>query len=176
MIDPRLTKDQAFLLLFGRALMTYGCPLHQVEGQVTEIAQFLEVNLEIIRLPGALLYMFFDRSVELTPRRTARKHYLKVGGRLDLAKLREIEKVITVVRKKFSNIQAATDRLLQIGVRLRGGTWSTGLTRQIECLRFALQERLDDRPRPILALRRMRWEHILKATHKPEPIPSPGSH
>lgn len=175
MIDPTLTKDQAFLLLFGRALMTYGCPLCQVEGRVTDIAQFLEVNIEIIRLPAALLFMFFDRSVELTPRRTARKHYLKVGGKLNLAKIREIDKVIMVVRKQWSNIESASDHLLQIGVRLRGGTWSTGLARQIECLRFALQESLDNRPKPILALRRMRWEQILKATHKPEVIQSPGS-
>lgn len=121
MIDPTLTKDQAFLLVFGRALMTYGCPLPYAEAQIIEMAQFIDVNAEVIRMPATLLVIFFERLVELTPRRTARKHYLKVGGRLDLAKLCEVRGTVTLVRKGYSNVPAATDRLLQIGVRLRGG-------------------------------------------------------
>ncbi|KAF7986974.1 hypothetical protein HWV62_31 [Athelia sp. TMB] len=164
LIDPRLTQEQAFLLVFGRALMTYGCPLAEVEAQVIEVAQVIDTDVEVIRLPTALLLMFFERSVELTPRRTARKHYLKVGGELDLRKLREVREVSDLVRKGYSNAQSATDRLLQIGVRLRGGEWNTGIIRRVERMRFSLQEKLMRRPRPILALNRRRWEHALKET------------
>lgn len=178
MIDPRLTQEQAFLLVFGRALMTYGCPLAEVEAQVIEVAQVIDTDVEVIRLPTALLLMFFERSVELTPRRTARKHYLKVGGELDLRKLREVREVSDLVRKGYSNAQSATDRLLQIGVRLRGGEWNTGIIRRVERMRFSLQEKLMRRPRPILALNRRRWEHALKetrdSTRNSKVIQSPG--
>lgn len=167
-IDPRLTKNQTLLLLFARALMTHGAPLARTEVQLVELARILKVVVEVLRLPGGLICTFFDRSVELIPRRTARTHYLKVGGRLNMENLRRIHSIYMLVCKGFTNAEAATEELLNIGVRLRGGEWSTGLTRQIECFLVALQDILHHRPKPILAWRRNRWERKLTNTHRVE--------
>lgn len=66
----------------GRAFMMFGAPSHRLEGQIQATARVLEINCQVIYLPGVMLISFGDDATH-----TSELKFLKQANGLDLGKL-----------------------------------------------------------------------------------------
>ncbi|TIB74712.1 hypothetical protein E3Q24_00415 [Wallemia mellicola] len=73
---------QEFLLKLSRALMMFGAPSHRLEAQIQACARVLDIPLQVVYLPGLMLFSFGD-----VESHTSETKFLKQSSTLDLRKL-----------------------------------------------------------------------------------------
>ncbi|KAM0746504.1 DUF1212-domain-containing protein [Meredithblackwellia eburnea MCA 4105] len=73
---------QDFLLKMGRAFMMFGAPSHRLEAQMQATAKVLEINCQVVYIPGVMLVSFGDVATH-----TSEIKFLKQANGLDLGKL-----------------------------------------------------------------------------------------
>ncbi|KAK4689555.1 hypothetical protein P7C73_g572, partial [Tremellales sp. Uapishka_1] len=73
---------QQFLLKLARALMMFGSPSHRLETQIQATAKVLQLNCQVVYLPGTMLISFGDDTTH-----TSETKFLKQATGLDLGKL-----------------------------------------------------------------------------------------
>jgi hypothetical protein len=73
---------QQFLMKLARALMMFGSPSHRLETQLQATARVLELNAQVVYLPGTMLLSFGDDATH-----TSETKFLKQATGLDLGKL-----------------------------------------------------------------------------------------
>ncbi|EOR01514.1 hypothetical protein J056_004300 [Wallemia ichthyophaga EXF-994] len=73
---------QEFLLKLSRALMMFGAPSHRLEAQIQATARVLDIPLQVVYLPGLMLFSFGD-----VESHTSETKFLKQSATLDLRKL-----------------------------------------------------------------------------------------
>lgn len=73
---------QEFLLKLSRALMMFGAPSHRLEAQIQATARVLDIPLQVVYLPGLMLFSFGD-----VESHTSETKFLKQSSTLDLRKL-----------------------------------------------------------------------------------------
>lgn len=169
-----LSPRRNFLLVLGRALMTYGAPLCYVKSQLSKMSRYLGLGtsgLKVIRLPDRAILLLFPFSTH--PPRGIRPAYisqsnnscfLAVGGRLNLDKLIKIREVCNLVVKSFGSATSGTQWLLDLDVRVTGGEFSPWHIRGIERMLFTIHELYYRGPHPITYWRRNNWERTLART------------
>lgn len=79
---------QQFLLKLARALMMFGSPSHRLETQIQATARVLEINAQVVYLPGIMLVSFADEATH-----TSETKFLKQATGLDLGKLLAVHNV-----------------------------------------------------------------------------------
>lgn len=96
---------QQFLLKLARALMMFGSPSHRLETQVQATAKVLELNAQVVYLPGIMLVSFGDDATH-----TSETKFLKQATGLDLGKLLATHNIYwNVVHDKVSVDSASKD-------------------------------------------------------------------
>ncbi|EIW73697.1 hypothetical protein TREMEDRAFT_25485, partial [Tremella mesenterica DSM 1558] len=98
-------QRQQFLLKLARALMMFGSPSHRLETQIQATARVLEINAQVIYLPGTMLISFGDDTTH-----TSEVKFLKQATGLDLGKLLATHHLYwNVVHDRMSVDQASKD-------------------------------------------------------------------
>ncbi|KAK8858543.1 hypothetical protein IAR55_002772 [Kwoniella newhampshirensis] len=96
---------QQFLMKLARALMMFGSPSHRLETQIQATAKVLELNCQVVYLPGTMLLSFGDDATH-----TSETKFLKQSTGLDLGKLLATHHLYwNVVHDKMSVDQASKD-------------------------------------------------------------------
>ncbi|WWD18433.1 hypothetical protein CI109_102885 [Kwoniella shandongensis] len=96
---------QQFLMKLARALMMFGSPSHRLETQIQATAKVLEINCQVVYLPGTMLLSFGDDATH-----TSETKFLKQATGLDLGKLLATHALYwNVVHDKMSVDQASKD-------------------------------------------------------------------
>lgn len=89
----------------ARALMMFGSPSHRLETQIQATAKVLEINAQVVYLPGTMLISFGDDATH-----TSETKFLKQATGLDLGKLLATHNLYwNVVHDKMSVEQASKD-------------------------------------------------------------------
>ncbi|KIR68544.1 hypothetical protein I314_00965 [Cryptococcus bacillisporus CA1873] len=100
-----ILNRQQFLLKLARALMMFGSPSHRLETQIQATAKVLEINCQVVYLPGTMLVSFGDDATH-----TSETKFLKQSTGLDLGKLQATHHLYwNVVHDKMSVDQASKD-------------------------------------------------------------------
>ncbi|WVQ73238.1 hypothetical protein IAR50_002804 [Cryptococcus sp. DSM 104548] len=100
-----ILSRQQFLLKLARALMMFGSPSHRLETQIQATAKVLELNCQVVYLPGTMLVSFGDDATH-----TSETKFLKQSTGLDLGKLQATHHLYwNVVHDKMSVEQASKD-------------------------------------------------------------------
>ncbi|OXC66991.1 hypothetical protein AYX13_04443 [Cryptococcus neoformans] len=100
-----ILSRQQFLLKLARALMMFGSPSHRLETQIQATARVLEINCQVVYLPGTMLVSFGDDATH-----TSETKFLKQSTGLDLGKLQATHHLYwNVVHDKMSVDQASKD-------------------------------------------------------------------
>ncbi|CED84551.1 Domain of unknown function DUF3815 [Phaffia rhodozyma] len=98
-----ILERQDFLLKLTRALMCFGAPTHRLEAQMQATARILELNCQMILLPGIFLVSFGDPATH-----TSEVKFLKQANGLDLGKLLDAHMVYyQVVHDKMGVTEAS---------------------------------------------------------------------
>ncbi|WRT67746.1 uncharacterized protein IL334_004718 [Kwoniella shivajii] len=96
---------QQFLMKLARALMMFGSPSHRLETQIQATAKVLEINAQVVYMPGTMLISFGDDATH-----TSETKFLKQATGLDLGKLLATHHLYwNVVHDKMSVEQASKD-------------------------------------------------------------------
>ena len=77
-----LLERQNFIMKMARSFMMFGAPSHRLEAQIQATARVLEINCQVIYIPGVMLVSFGDASTH-----TSEIKFLKQANGLDLGKL-----------------------------------------------------------------------------------------
>ncbi|GAA5991180.1 hypothetical protein JCM10908_006573 [Rhodotorula pacifica] len=77
-----ILERQQFIMKQARAFMMFGAPSHRLEAQMQATARVLEINCQVIYLPGVMLISFGDAATH-----TSDIKFLKQANGLDLGKL-----------------------------------------------------------------------------------------
>ena len=85
-LDERDRK--LFLNRLGHALMAYGAPSDRVQSQLLRAARALQVDCEVVHIPGILLLTLGDLDVT-----EAKTDFIKSGSSLDLGKLAAVDAI-----------------------------------------------------------------------------------
>jgi hypothetical protein len=97
---------QQFLMKLARALMMFGSPSHRLETQIQATAKVLEINAQVVYLPGTMLISFGDDATH-----TSETKFLKQATGLDLGKLKATHDLYwNVVHDKMS-VEGASKEL-----------------------------------------------------------------
>lgn len=72
----------------GNALMAYGAPSDRVQSQLLRAARVLQVDCEVVHIPGILLLTLGDLDVA-----EAKTDFIKSGSSLDLGKLAAVDSI-----------------------------------------------------------------------------------
>jgi uncharacterized membrane protein YjjP (DUF1212 family) len=89
----------------ARALMMFGSPSHRLETQIQATARVLEINAQVVYLPGTMLIAFGDDATH-----TSETKFLKQATGLDLGKLLATHNLYwNVVHDKMSVEQASKE-------------------------------------------------------------------
>ncbi|KAF9785823.1 hypothetical protein BJ322DRAFT_743777 [Thelephora terrestris] len=100
-----------FLNRLGHALMAYGAPSDRVQSQLLRAARVLQVDCEVVHIPGILLLTLGDLDVA-----EAKTDFIKSGSSLDLGKLAAVDAIYDdVIADRIDVLQgvARLDRLLE---------------------------------------------------------------
>ncbi|KAI5474725.1 DUF1212 family protein [Pseudohyphozyma bogoriensis] len=73
---------QDFIMKMARSFMMFGAPSHRLEAQIQATARVLEINCQVIYIPGVMLISFGDVATH-----TSEVKFLKQANGLDLGKL-----------------------------------------------------------------------------------------
>lgn len=96
---------QEFIMKLARAFMMFGAPSHRLEAQMQATARVLEINCQVIYLPGVMLISFGDPATH-----TSETVFLKQANGLDLGKLLAAYYVYyNVIHDTVSVTEAATE-------------------------------------------------------------------
>jgi uncharacterized membrane protein YjjP (DUF1212 family) len=96
---------QHFIMKLARALMMFGSPSHRLETQIQATAKVLEINAQVVYLPGTMLLSFSDDATH-----TSETKFLKQATGLDLGKLLAVHNIYwDVVHDKVSVDEANKD-------------------------------------------------------------------
>ncbi|GAA5991484.1 hypothetical protein JCM11641_002055 [Rhodosporidiobolus odoratus] len=77
-----ILERQNFIMKMARAFMMFGAPSHRLEAQMQATARVLEINCQVIYIPGVMLISFGDVATH-----TSDIKFLKQANGLDLGKL-----------------------------------------------------------------------------------------
>ncbi|GAA5902094.1 hypothetical protein JCM8208_002475 [Rhodotorula glutinis] len=77
-----ILERQQFIMKLARAFMMFGAPSHRLEAQMQATARVLEINCQVIYIPGVMLISFGDSATH-----TSDIKFLKQANGLDLGKL-----------------------------------------------------------------------------------------
>ena len=77
-----ILERQQFIMKQARAFMMFGAPSHRLEAQMQATARVLEINCQVIYIPGVMLISFGDAATH-----TSDIKFLKQANGLDLGKL-----------------------------------------------------------------------------------------
>ncbi|BGP41464.1 pheromone-regulated protein prm10 [Rhodotorula kratochvilovae] len=77
-----ILERQQFIMKLARAFMMFGAPSHRLEAQMQATARVLEINCQVIYIPGVMLISFGDAATH-----TSDIKFLKQANGLDLGKL-----------------------------------------------------------------------------------------
>ncbi|GAA5926908.1 uncharacterized protein JCM15063_000403 [Sporobolomyces koalae] len=77
-----ILERQQYILKQARAFMMFGAPSHRLEAQMQATARVLEINCQVIYIPGVMLLSFGDAATH-----TSDIKFLKQANGLDLGKL-----------------------------------------------------------------------------------------
>ncbi|POY73279.1 hypothetical protein BMF94_3613 [Rhodotorula taiwanensis] len=77
-----ILERQQFIMKQARAFMMFGAPSHRLEAQMQATARVLEINCQVIYIPGVMLVSFGDAATH-----TSDIKFLKQSNGLDLGKL-----------------------------------------------------------------------------------------
>ncbi|KAB8290807.1 hypothetical protein EYC80_008444 [Monilinia laxa] len=97
---------QKYLLKLCRALMTYGAPTHRLEEYMKMTARVLEIDAQVLYIPGCMIISFDDASTHTTEVKLVRS----VQG-VDLGKLKDVHEVYKEVVHDVIGVEEATQRL-----------------------------------------------------------------
>ncbi|BEJ17507.1 hypothetical protein CspHIS471_0609080 [Cutaneotrichosporon sp. HIS471] len=98
-----IVERQQFLLKLARALMMFGSPTHRLETQIQATARVLEMNVQVVYLPGTMLVSFGDDATH-----TSETKFLKQTTGLDLGKLHVVHGVYWNVVHDRCNVEDAS--------------------------------------------------------------------
>ena len=108
-LDERDRK--LFLNRLGHALMAYGAPSDRVQSQLLHAARVLQVDCEVVHIPGILLLTLGDLDVT-----EAKTDFIKSGSNLDLGKLAAVDAIYDdVINDRIDVLEgvARLDKLLE---------------------------------------------------------------
>lgn len=97
---------QKYLLKLCRALMTYGAPTHRLEEYMKMTARVLEIDAQVLYIPGCMIISFDDASTHTTEVKLVRS----VQG-VDLGKLKDVHEIYKEVVHDVIGVEEATQRL-----------------------------------------------------------------
>ncbi|QSZ32952.1 hypothetical protein DSL72_002535 [Monilinia vaccinii-corymbosi] len=97
---------QKYLLKLCRALMTYGAPTHRLEEYMKMTARVLEIDAQVLYIPGCMIISFDDASTHTTEVKLVRS----VQG-VDLGKLKDVHEIYKEVVHDIIGVEEATQRL-----------------------------------------------------------------
>lgn len=100
-----ILSRQDFIMKMGRSFMMFGAPSHRLEAQIQATARVLEINCQVIYIPGVMLISFGDNATH-----TSEIKFLKQANGLDLGKLLEAYYIYwRVIHDKVSVTDAAVE-------------------------------------------------------------------
>lgn len=112
---------QHFIMKLARCLMMFGSPSHRLETQIQATARVLEINAQVVYIPGTILISFGDDATH-----TSETKFLKQTTGLDLGKLLRVHNVYwDVVHDKVSVDDANKDLDTLMTMPPRYNTWQT---------------------------------------------------
>lgn len=79
-----ILSRQDFILKLARAFMMFGAPSHRLEAQMQATARVLEVNCQMVYIPGVMLVSFGDPTTHTSETKVSRKCMLSLRGKADL--------------------------------------------------------------------------------------------
>jgi uncharacterized membrane protein YjjP (DUF1212 family) len=97
---------QQFLMKLARALMMFGSPSHRLETQIQATAKVLEINAQVVYLPGTMLISFGDDATH-----TSETKFLKQATGLDLGKLQATHDLYWKVVHDKMSVEGASKEL-----------------------------------------------------------------
>ncbi|KAK4705172.1 hypothetical protein P7C70_g1030, partial [Phenoliferia sp. Uapishka_3] len=77
-----ILERQQFIMKLARVFMMFGAPSHRLEAQMQATARVLELNVQVVYIPGVMLLSFGDSATH-----TSDIKFLKQANGLDLGKL-----------------------------------------------------------------------------------------
>ncbi|GAA6016268.1 hypothetical protein JCM10207_000452 [Rhodosporidiobolus poonsookiae] len=99
-----ILERQNFIMKMARAFMMFGAPSHRLEAQMQATARVLEINCQVIYIPGVMLISFGDAATH-----TSDIKFLKQANGLDLGKLLSAYMIyFAVIHDKISVTEAST--------------------------------------------------------------------
>ena len=104
---------QKFLMIFSKALLSFGAPSHRMESQLLAAARILEVDAEFTHMPGLIMASFGDEETK-----SSQMHFVKCSSRVSLVKLHKLHKIYRqVVHDELSAGRATTmlEAMLETG-------------------------------------------------------------
>ncbi|BGP17725.1 hypothetical protein JCM10213_005306 [Rhodosporidiobolus nylandii] len=98
-----ILERQNFVMKMARAFMMFGAPSHRLEAQMQATARVLEINCQVIYIPGVMLISFGDVATH-----TSDIKFLKQANGLDLGKLLTAYMIyFNVIHDKISVTEAS---------------------------------------------------------------------
>lgn len=97
---------QDFILKLCRALMLYGAPTHRLEEYLTSTARSLEIEAQVLYLPGCMIVSFDDAETHTTSVKLVR---LSQG--IDLGRLKDVHRIYKEVLHDVIPVEEATGHL-----------------------------------------------------------------
>ncbi|GAA6040548.1 hypothetical protein JCM8097_005458 [Rhodosporidiobolus ruineniae] len=99
-----ILERQHFIMKMARAFMMFGAPSHRLEAQMQATARVLEINCQVIYIPGVMLISFGDVATH-----TSDIKFLKQANGLDLGKLLAAYMIyFNVIHDKIAVTEAST--------------------------------------------------------------------
>ncbi|KAM0786574.1 hypothetical protein ACM66B_002030 [Microbotryomycetes sp. NB124-2] len=100
-----ILERQQFIMKLARAFMMFGAPSHRLEAQMQATARVLELNCQVIYIPGVMLLSFGDNATH-----TSEVKFLKQANGLDLGKLLQAYLIYyNVIYDKISVTEASVE-------------------------------------------------------------------
>lgn len=102
-------QRQRFLLRLGRALMLFGAPSHRLEEYLKSTARVLEIDAQVLYIPGCILVSFGDATTH-----TSETRLIRVAQGLNLAKLHATHLIYKEVVHDLMSLEEASSHIDQI--------------------------------------------------------------
>ncbi|GAA5957197.1 hypothetical protein JCM21900_004677 [Sporobolomyces salmonicolor] len=100
-----ILERQQFIMKMARAFMMFGAPSHRLEAQMQATARVLEINCQVVYIPGVMMLSFGDAATH-----TSDIKFLKQANGLDLGKLLAAYMIyFNVIHDKISVTDASTE-------------------------------------------------------------------
>lgn len=97
---------QKYLIRLCRALMAYGAPTHRLEEYMRMTARVLELDVQVLYIPGCMLISFDDASTH-----TTEVKLIRTNQGVNLGKLKDVHEIYKEVVHDVTGVEEATQRL-----------------------------------------------------------------